>query len=211
MHFAIADLVAKEIETKDYNRFIFGALAPDMSSHDDGSYSIAHFGEINEQKGIKGINWIRFYNKYQDKIFMDDFLLGYFVHLIVDAYWLKHIQNRFIRKYPVEVKSILRAKGYRDMYNYNRLLIDKYRLVNTVQVVQNINVNEINEINIEPFLRELEKDFICEKKLDTKFEVYPSDDIMIFIQKAYETCICKVNAIRANLTIGSSEEFYVEI
>lgn len=90
MHYAIADLLVKAIDNKDYNRFLFGALAPDMSSHDDGSYDKAHFCRSDEIKGIKGIDWIKFYNKYKNKIYNDDFFLGYYVHLIVVAYWLKN-------------------------------------------------------------------------------------------------------------------------
>jgi hypothetical protein len=211
MHYAIADILAKKIYIKDYNRFVFGALAPDMSRHDDGSYTIAHAGGINVSKCLKGIDWIKFYNKYQDKILDDDFFLGCFVHLIVDAYWLKHIQNKFIRKYSKEEKSILYTKGYRDMYNYNRILIDKYNLVNKIEIVRDIKIDEIDETNIEQYMGEFEKDFKSEENANVKFEIYPYDEIMLFIQNVCEKCICEVNSIRENLQMGNPEELFVEI
>lgn len=210
MHYTIADLLTKDIDIKDYNRFVFGSLAPDMSCHDDGSYDMAHFGRTDESKGIKGIDWIKFYNKYKDKIYNDDFFLGYYVHLIVDAYWLKHIQNKFVRRYSKDKKSILYTKGYGDMYTYNRILINKYNLVNNLEVVKNIEIDEINESNISQYIKELKKDFESKEGENIRFEVYPYEDIMLFIKNVCQKCIAEINAIKENDLIGNPEEFFVE-
>lgn len=211
MHYAVADLLTNYIEIKDYNRFVFGALAPDMSWHDDGSYDIAHLGRIDESKGIKGIDWIKFYNKYKDKIYNDDFFLGYYVHLIVDAYWLKHIQNKFVRRYSKEEKAVLYIKGYRDMYNYNRILINKYNLMNNLEVVKNIEIDEINESNISQYINELKKDFESKESENIRFQVYPYEDIMLFIKNVCKKCITEIYAIKENGVIGNPEEYFVEI
>jgi hypothetical protein len=60
-------------------------------------------------------------------------------------------------------------------------LIDKYILLNNIKVVTDIKIDEINESYIEPFMMELEKDFECTKNKNIKFEVYPYDDVMLFI------------------------------
>lgn len=211
MHYVIADMLTKKIDIKDYNRFVFGALVPDISSHDDDSYAIAHISGSNEGKGIRGIDWIKFYNKYQSKMMNDDLYLGYYAHLIIDAYWLKHIQNKFIRKYEKEVKDILRAKGYKDMHSYNSLLIDKFNLVNRVQAIRNISIDEINEVYVGAFMRELEEDFACVEKENIQFEIYPYEEIIMFIKNACEKCICEINAARTQHGMGNPEEFYVEI
>jgi len=211
MHYLIGGILTKKIEIKDYDRFIFGTLMPDMSSHDDGSYNISHIGGINESKRLKGIDWIRFYVKYQNKILSDDLYLGYYVHLIVDAYWLKHIQNKFIRNRPEEEKAVLRVKGYREMYFYNRLLIEKYGLINNLKVIRNEEIEEINEVYIEPFVRKFEKDFLYSGRENMDFEVYHYEEIMMFIQNACEKCIREIKAARQNYGMGNPEEFYVEI
>jgi hypothetical protein len=97
------------------------------------------------------------------------------------------------------------------MYNYNSLLIDKYSLVNNIKVVTDIKIDEINKSYIEPFMMELEKHFECSRNENIKFEVYPYDDIMLFIQSACKKCIYELNAIRGKHTIGNPEELYVEI
>lgn len=211
MHYVIADLLSKKIDIKDYNRFVFGALLPDMSSHEDGSYVIAHMGGSNEAKGIKGIDWSKFYNKYQSNMLEDDLYLGYYVHLIVDAYWLKHIQNKFVRKHSKEVKHVLRKKGYREMQSYNSLLVDKFNLVNKIEVIRNMRIDEINEAYIDLFMRAFGEDFVDEKNGDVLFEVYPYEDVMLFIQNACEKCICEINAARSKHGMGNSEDYYVEI
>lgn len=211
MHYVIADILTKRIEIKDYNRFIFGALMPDMSSHDDGSYDIAHFGRVNSLKGIKGIDWRMFFIKYQDRILEDDFYLGYYVHLIVDAYWLKHIQNKLIRKYPKEQKAILYKKGYKDMYLYNKILIDKYNLVDNIEIIRDIKLDEINDMYIEPYFEGLRADFASEANSKVKFEIYSNDVITLFIQMVSDYCIYKIKAIREMCFIGDPEELFVKI
>lgn len=211
MHYAVAHRLTKSVEIKDYNRFVFGALAPDLSSHNDGSYDVAHFWRKIESKGIKGIDWIKFYNKYRNEILDDDFLLGYYIHLIVDAYWFKHIQDKFIRKYPKDVKSILYTKGYSDMYKYNNILIEKYSLVYNIDSISNLKIDEINETNANQYLMDFKKDFQCEKLFNPEFEVYPYDDIMLFIENVYELCVSEINALKENQPLLNPEDLFVEI
>lgn len=211
MHYAIAHRLTKMFEIKDYNRFVFGSLAPDISSHDDGSYDIAHFWRKIESEGIKGIDWIKFYNKYRNEILDDDFLLGYYIHLIVDAYWFKNIQDKFIRKYPKDVKSILYTKGYGDMYKYNSILIEKYSLIYNIKSISGIKIDEINESNIDQYLINFKEDFQCEKDFNMKFEVYPYDDIMLFIENVYELCANEIHALKENQPQMNPEELFVKI
>lgn len=211
MHYAIAHKLTKKVEIKDYNRFAFGALAPDISNHDNGSYDIAHFGRKIESKGIKGIDWIKFYNKYRNEILADDFFLGYYIHLIVDAYWFKHLQDKFIRKYPKDVKSILYTKGYNDMYKYNSILIEKYSLVYNIESISDLKIDEIDVTNANQYLMDFKKDFQCKKDFNMNFEVYPYDDIMLFIENVYELCVSEINALKENQPIMNPEDLFVEI
>lgn len=211
MHYAVAHRLTERIEIKEYNRFVLGALAPDISSHDDGSYDVAHFGRKIESKGLKGIDWIKFYNKYRNEILDDDFLLGYYIHLIVDAYWFNTIQNKFIRKYPKDVKSILYTKGYRDMYKYNSILIEKYSLVYNIESISDIKIDEIDKSNVNQFLMDFKEDFQCEKDFNFKFELYPYDDIMLFLENVYQLCASEINALKENQLQMNPEDLFVEI
>lgn len=210
MHYFIARLITQQIKINNYNRFIFGALSPDMSSHDDGSYTIAHFGGFNNEMHTKGIDWLSFCKKYEQQILSDDLVLGYLVHLISDAYWLKYIQNKFVRLFPAIKKSLI-IKGYEDMQIYNYILTKKYKLHNDIIPESNITVSEIVQSQITLYFIEFEKDFLCDFKDCDSFNVYPYSNVMLFIKNSTELAINEINAIRNNKTRNNPEDYYVEI
>ena len=55
LHYLIASELAERQEIKDKNRFCIGALLPDLSGHEDGSYNTAHFGWSWRKKIKKGL------------------------------------------------------------------------------------------------------------------------------------------------------------
>jgi hypothetical protein len=210
MHYLISKLVTQQIEIKNYNRFIFGSLSPDISSHSDGSYGIAHFSGFNKEMNIKGIDWLSFCNKYEQQILSDDLVLGYLVHLISDAYWLKNIQNKFVRKFP-EIKNSLILKGYEDMLIYNGILTEKFKLYNDIIPESNITVSEIVKLQIEPYFTAFNNDFLYDYKGCAAFKIYPYDDVMLFIKNAVLLSVKEINAIRYNTARSNPENYYVEI
>lgn len=51
LHYLIASELAERQEIKDKNRFCIGALLPDLSGHEDGSYNTGAFlGGAGERK-----------------------------------------------------------------------------------------------------------------------------------------------------------------
>lgn len=42
----------------------------------------------------KGLDWVEFAEQYKGSILEDDEILGYFVHLITDACWIKNIRDK---------------------------------------------------------------------------------------------------------------------
>lgn len=95
IHYAISIRILEKIHVKDKFLFLMGAsVGPDASSHDDGSYDTAHFWERTEN--MKGINWLVFANEYQTNILSNDFLIGYYCHLIQDAVWFHDIVDKYV-------------------------------------------------------------------------------------------------------------------
>lgn len=209
MHYLISKLVAQKIEIENYNRFAFGALAPDMSSHADGSYNAAHFAGTNQAANTKGIDWRSFSRKYAAML-SDDLVLGYLVHLVSDAYWLKNIQNRFVMKFP-EQKKLLISKGYEDMLIYNGILTATYQLHNDIVPERNLSVSEIVKPQIEPYFAAFDRDFLCGDKACAAFQVYPYEDVMAFIEHAVSLSVREINAIRSKTAGSNPEDYYVEI
>ena len=209
MHYTIAKLIADSIDIIDKHKFILGNLEPDLSCQEDGSYNIAHFVRKNDVLMTKGMDWVQFAEHYQDSILRDDEVLGYFVHLITDACWVKHIRDKYIRKYPKEQRHMLTAKGYRDMYKYNGLLINKYQLKNTIHKIDKLEVTEASIKYKEYLINGLISDFAGQELLDHDFEIYPYEEVMAFIHLSVEKSILEINALKTHQELGDPEVFYV--
>ncbi|MEF9959605.1 MAG: hypothetical protein RR090_08875 [Niameybacter sp.] len=209
MHYAIATSIAEIIEIKDRDKFILGNLEPDLCGKEDTAYMHAHFGEENNQKGTKGINWVTFAKAYQRSILEDDEVLGYFVHLITDACWIKNIRDKHIRKYSKEQKQVLTAKGYRDMYKYNSLFIKKYELDNCIHEINQLAVKEADIQYKEMLINGLISDFQQAEVSDEPFEVYPYEEVMAFIALSIQKSIEAITALRMQMPLNDPEAFYV--
>ena len=116
-----------ELKVQNAVPFLLGAvLGPDASSHEDGTYETAHFWEKSEDKMRKGINWKKITDKYEKRIFANDFVLGYYCHLLQDALWFHEIADKDVRCYQGEEKKLAYQRGYRDYDRLNYLLIKEF-------------------------------------------------------------------------------------
>ena len=116
IHYSISNLLLNELKVQNAVPFLLRAvLGPDASSHEDGTYETAHFWEKSEDKMRKGINWKKITDKYEKRIFANDFVLGYYCHLLQDALWLHEIADKYVRCYQGEEKKLAYQRGYRDL------------------------------------------------------------------------------------------------
>lgn len=136
IHLAVANEINKELN-KDYKAFMIGSIAPDIWKQvGEKSKVKSHFKDYEDAE-IPNLD--KFLDKY--KVFMkkDDFVLGYYIHLITDYYWFKY----FIPSIYNEEKSIMKKLDgtkiyltdkeageliYNDYTNLNVQVIDKYEL-----------------------------------------------------------------------------------
>lgn len=209
MHYTVAHIIAEKLTIKDRSKFILGNLEPDLSHQADGSYLVAHFIRKNNKLMTKGLDWVEFAEQYKGSILEDDEILGYFVHLITDACWIKNIRDKHIRKYSIEKRKELTTKGYREMYRYNGVFIHKYQLKNTLHEINKLKVDEANIKYKDCLINRLITDFVQTQVTDEAFELYPYKDVMEFIQLSVKKSIDEINALRMNKPLSNPEEFYV--
>ncbi len=207
MHLCVAKLVDEAIKFEDKDLFYLGCLAPDLVWYGKGSYEDSHFVHTVDQ--IKGIDYLRYVDKYKGKETLSDFKMGYFVHLLTDAIWLNTIQQVYVRNH-VEMKAQLYELGYKDMYKYNPILIkhyglDKIKGIEVEELIDEIDVSDFNKL-----LLDLEKDFIVDY-IDEVFQVYPYDAVISFISETVQKSIKYINQIRVSRPIEDSINYFVPI
>lgn len=205
MHYCIGKKILENIKTVNPIEFHIGNLVPDVSKWGNGDYERAHFGYTNEK--YKGINYQEFLNKYMESENLSDYKLGYFVHLLTDAIWLKQIQDTYIRSKTN--KNKLYELGYKDMYKLNPILIDKFKLdmLNFTSIEEEID--EIDKSWISELSKSLNDDFSVQF-IDNEMQVYPLESIFNFIKEAESHCTRTILQIKNKIEIINPALFYVE-
>ena len=212
LHYLIASELAERQKIKDKNRFCIGALLPDLSGYEDGSYNTAHFWVELEKENKKGINWLLFRDRYAEQMEKDSLYLGYYCHLIMDSIWFSSIADKYIRNYPPEIKKDRYKAGYRDYQRLNYLLGKKYNLRYNIR---NISIEEINEVKgelLENFLSALKDDIQCasEAKVEA-LEIYKLELMEEYINQSVAMCESEMAAFFRGEERERPEDYYVNI
>lgn len=208
MHYIISNRIIKQYHVQNESRFLLGAtFGPDASSHDDGTYDMAHFENIKGDR--KGIDWHLFEKKYGDRMFVDEFYLGYWCHLIQDSVWFHDIVDKYVRIYTGEIKKEYYQKGYRDYGRLNYLLQQEYQVevpkfVLDTPAIEGISKGKMILLN-EDFYNHFDA-LPCEREI---LELYRWDIIVDFIQHSTNLCISEMEALQQGKARVAPESLFV--
>ncbi len=131
IHMAVASELNKKLN-RDESKLLIGTIAPDISKLVGDKKSKSHF--IINDDDIPDVD--RFYNKYRYYL-DDDFVLGYYIHLLTDYYWFKYFVSEIINESIITKLDGTKVKCtngmiitymYNDYTNLNIRLIDEYNL-----------------------------------------------------------------------------------
>lgn len=212
LHYTIALEIMRSMEIKDRNRFLVGVLLPDASSHQDDSYDRAHFRDEVEQEVVyKGVNWKRFLQKYEDKVWTDDLYLGYLCHLIMDAIWFHDMAVKYVRIYPYPERTNMYQKGYKDFDKLNVILRKKYNLSNPELKVEGITIEEVRQELLSNVYGGFAADFVMEGEWSTEdLELYPYEALNEYIEKCKTVCSGEVKALKEKREFVAPLQFYAK-
>ncbi|HKM34999.1 MAG TPA: hypothetical protein VJY54_09700 [Lachnospiraceae bacterium] len=210
IHYAISKRISEQIDVGDEGCFFLGAtIAPDASSHNDGSYDIAHFGRRLPNNSLKGIDWTCFEKEYGDRFGEDGLYLGYWCHLIQDAIWYHDVMNKYIRIYPKDIKQEYLKKGYADYGILNYLLKKEYGLKIPSYTSLDIQVKEIRQENIETIYEAFRSQFEAKEGVTDALEVYKWDIVNAYMDKCVEVCVNEIKSMRGNGKRINPMEYFV--
>lgn len=157
VHYLVANEILKQIDIEDKNAFLVGAIIPDSYNREKYTREETHFVVNYYDDKFRVFDFKKFYEKYlKDKI--DAFCLGYFLHLYMDAVYLKEVFSDLVFKSNRDRKELL-EESYNDMHMYNTYLRDKYQLKYEVKPLKSWRVSELNIEDQNEFLEEFKGDF----------------------------------------------------
>ena len=106
---------------------------------------------VRKESG-KYVNFHSFLEKYHDKIQEDDLYLGYYIHLVEDAFYRNLFHNKY-RKSPRSMEDVKRL--HVDYHILNSYVVTKYEIKNELEEVENLQsevFHEIADFRVEEFL-----------------------------------------------------------
>ncbi len=131
IHMCVASEINKKIKVCNYEEFLLGSIAPDISKIVGANRNLSHFISNTNFPDIQ-----KFLEKYGDKL-DNDFMLGYFVHLYTDYLWYKYFVTDINYKGLITLKDgsiidydkeLFQKYLYNDYTNLNVRLLDEYNL-----------------------------------------------------------------------------------
>lgn len=193
IHIVVANEINKKLN-RDKSKLLIGTIAPDISKLIGESKIKSHFQDRNDN--IPNLD--KFLNKYKNNL-DDDFVLGYYIHLVTDYLWFKY----FMTEIKLEDSNIItkldgtnvKCNGnmftlyvYNDYTNLNTKLIDEYDLdlkifYNDVPKLENI-IEEIPMNKIEVIINKAGE--IIENTKVHKDFVFNLDNINKFIETSVD-------------------------
>lgn len=154
IHYLFAELISREIPVRDKNRFLLGSVLPDAFS-DLPQRQITHF-----KRSLPGNRTIFDFDAFKEQfgtlILLDSLYLGYYLHLLEDAFYRKFI-------YHVHMITVNDVEAlHRDYHLLNSYIVGKYGLTDTVVLPEDFEkepICRISSFSVGEFLGDMENDF----------------------------------------------------
>jgi hypothetical protein len=126
IHYLFGEVISNHLELTDKKRFLLGSIMPDAVEVSNKDRS--HF-KVRTDRSIY-LDFEAFRNQYGDLMRQDDLYLGYYMHLVEDAFYREFIyQDRFAMPRTWEEVKLL----HNDYHILNSYIVEKYDLHNILE------------------------------------------------------------------------------
>ncbi|MBQ8627330.1 MAG: zinc dependent phospholipase C family protein [Agathobacter sp.] len=158
IHYLFGELFAEQIVFKDKNRFLLGSILPDAYA-DKSERDITHYKRRIEPNQ-KYFDFDEFRKLYFEQMQQDDLYLGYYMHLVQDAFYRQFLfSNHF--KVPNSNREEI-AILHNDYHILNSYIVEKYNIQNNLKKPVGFEQEQICKLatfRIDDFLEDMAKDF----------------------------------------------------
>jgi len=165
LHYLFGTIISNNIELANKERFLLGSVMPDAIEVCDRDKS--HFKVKTDT--LVYLDFEAYRNRFFDLMQRDDLYLGYYMHLVEDAFYRVFIyQDRFTMPRTREEVKFL----HNDYHILNSYIVNKYNIHNILEKGINLEHEPIGSIAnflIGEFLDEMSDDFTEQTKGTTVF------------------------------------------
>ena len=186
MHLIIANRIAECLSIEDRTSFLLGGIAPDAVSPKD----LSHFFKGEVQYFSREIDYKGFLHKYSSQI-ENQYILGYFSHLIADEIWLKGFYLPWLKNRMEANKEMLNLY-HNDFQLLNAKLLQYYNFTDQLREKLSyfptlFDLQEVKSNDVEKFLPYVLSDMEYEKEvLNDNLHVFTLNQIVGYIETSVE-------------------------
>lgn len=160
IHILFATLLSDKLELFDKNRFLIGSLLPDAYKIATNR-KISHFIKYISDENCLYFDFHDFLEQFQNKVIDDDLYLGYYAHLVEDAFYryFLYYEKHFIEKIKSYELNIL----HNDYHILNSYIAKKYALPSHLELPKAFEdelLNGITEFDIPQIVSDYENDVV---------------------------------------------------
>ena len=178
IHYLFGEMISNQVELTDKKRFLLGSILPDAIEVCDRDKS--HFKVKTDTH--KYFDFEAYRNQYFDLMQRDDLYLGYYMHLVEDAFYRAFIYKDCytMPRTQEEVKLL-----HNDYHILNSYIVNKYNIHDILEkdiILEYEPISCIAPFLIREFLDEMSNDFteriegaavfLTERMLDEYIETY---------------------------------------
>lgn len=194
IHYLLGEMLSKEIELKNKERFLLGSVMPD--AYKELKYrDKTHFA--NRTDGTY-FDFNLFREKFGRQMNEDDLYLGYYMHLVEDVFYRQFIHRDQFRV-PNGSEEVLIL--HNDYHILNSYIVSKYNCQNILQDKINLDsekIMEIAEFRIDEFLHDLAGDF--SEKIQGETVFITEDMLDQFIEEYVPIMLEELKAVKNGST-----------
>lgn len=194
IHMLFDTLLSDKIELFDQNRFLIGSILPDAYI-EPTNRKLSHFIKYISEENCLYFDFQYFFERFQNQIMEDDLYLGYYAHLVEDAFYryFLYYEKRFMEKIKSYELDIL----HNDYHILNSYIVSKYVLPSSLEVPQSFEsegLNGITEFDVPKIISDYRNDVV--ESSNEKTVLLTEDMLEEFVSKYIDISADELRSIR---------------
>ena len=201
IHYLFGEMIADAVGINDRERFLLGSVMPDAIDTKDRNAS--HFKARTETHDR--FDFDAFRARYLDRMLQDDLYLGYYMHLVEDAFYRTFVYGDGYRmpKNMDEVKLL-----HNDYHILNAYIVEKYGIQNILHrnvLSADESLFETADFHLDAFLAEMANDFT---ERTTGSTVFLTESMLDeFVGKYLPPAVEEVRSLKSGKTFLKASDY----
>ena len=194
IHMLFGTLLLEKLAPVDENRFLIGSMLPDAYIN-PAERKVAHYIKYIADENRLYFDFEDFFHRFKNKIISNDLYLGYYAHLVEDAFYryFLYYEKHFMEK----IKSYELTILHNDYHILNSYIAKKYNLPSYLETPKEFKdelINGITEFDIEKIIDDYKNDIV--EVSDEKTVLLTEDMLEEFVAEYIEVLADELLSIR---------------